>query len=211
MFFTINAYKFLLGSEDIYRLCKDNTWKQQSNFVPFDPDTDMLFESFTSADRWLQSNNPIFVNGEIVDLNEEVSDLFDDKYNFEIIAHRISKPSNPIFTREQLRNVLINGNDSHSNSLVIDYDGNPKLVPLINRSAINVTEYPVRVEIFQVGNGYVGSQASLSHLDGTYLTLLEAWEMHIDTGRSFYHDYVSGELTEEQLKTKIIKVVNNLK
>lgn len=211
MFFTINAYKFLLDSEDIYRLCKDNTWKQQSNLFPFDPDTDMLFESFTSADRWLQSNNPIYVNGEIIDLNEEVSDLFDGKYNFEIIAHRISKPSNPIFTREQLRNVLISGNDSHSNSLVIDYDGNPKLVPLLNRSAINVTEYPVRVESFQAGNGYVGSQASLSHLDGTYLALLEAWEMHINTGRSFYLDHVSGELTKEQLKTKIMDVVNNLK
>lgn len=211
MFFTINAYKFLLGFEDIYRLCKDNTWKQQSNFVTFDPDTDMLFESFTLADRWLQSHNPIYVNGEIIDLNEEVSDLFDDKYNFEIIAHRISKPSNLIFTREQLRNVLINGNNSHSNLLVIDYDGNPKLVPLINRSAINVTEYPVCFESFQAGDGYVGSQASLNHLDGTYLVLLEAWEIHINTGRSFYHNYVIGELTEEQLKTKIMELVSNLK
>jgi hypothetical protein len=50
--FTINAYKFLLGFEDTFRLSKDKTWKQQRNFVLFDPDTDMLFESFASADRW---------------------------------------------------------------------------------------------------------------------------------------------------------------
>jgi len=211
MLFSINAYKFLLGFEDTYRLCKDKTWKLQRDFVPFDPDTDMLFESITSADRWLQSNNPISINGEIVDLNEESSKLFDGKYDFEIIAHRITKPSNPIFTREQLRNVLLNGNDNYSNSLVIDYDGNPKLVPLINRTPINIIEYPVRFESFGAGNGYVGSQGSLNQLEGTYLALLEAWEMHIDTGRSFYRDYVSGEHSEEQLKTNIMETVNKLK
>lgn len=85
------------------------------------------------------------------------------------------------------------------------------MVPLINRTPINIKEYPVRIESFQARYGYVGSPGSLNHLEGTYLALLEACEMHIETGRSCYREYVSGELSEEQLKTNIMEIVNNLK
>lgn len=211
MFFTINAYKLLPGFDETYRLSKNETWEPQKNLTSYDSEKDMHFTSFTSANDWLQSNNPIIVNGETVDLNEKVSILFGGRYEFEIIAHRITKPSNPIFTREEISNVLRSGNDNHSNSLVIDYQGNPKLVPLIDRTPLSLKEYPVRFETFQAGNGYVGPHEDLTHLDTTYLALLEAWELHIITGRSIYRDYVSGELSEDELKTNIMEIVNILK
>lgn len=209
MLFSINAYKYILGIDETFRLSKDGSWEQQSDFKSFNPDTDMLFPSYSAAESWLNFNNPISVNGEVIDLNEEISDLLDFKYNFEIIAHRITKPLNPIFTREQLRDVLLNGNDNYTNSLVIDYDGYPKLIPWVNIS--NVNKYPVRFENFQAGNGYVGSHASLNGIEKTYLALLEEWGLHLETGRSLYRDYDSVQQSEEQIKTKIMETVNNLK
>ncbi|MGE7983718.1 hypothetical protein [Solibacillus sp. NPDC093137] len=209
MLFSINAYKYLLGLDETYRLSKDSSWNQQSDFKSFNPDTDMLFPSYSAADSWLKSNNPISVNGEVIDLNEKISDLFDNKSEIEIIAHRITKPLNPIFTREQLSNVLLNGNDTYTNSLVIDYDGYPKLIPWVSRA--HIKEYPVRFENFQAGNGYVGSHGSLNHIESTYLALLEEWGLHLETGRSLYRDFDSVQQSEEQIKTKIMETVNNLK
>ncbi|MBK5424376.1 hypothetical protein [Bacillus sp. TH30] len=49
MFFSINAYKFLLGMDDTFRLKEDGSWKKQNDFTAFDPETDMLFESYQNA------------------------------------------------------------------------------------------------------------------------------------------------------------------
>ncbi|MGE7950851.1 hypothetical protein [Lysinibacillus xylanilyticus] len=210
MYFSINAYKYLLGLEDTFRLTKEGEWRKQENFKLLDKDRDMFFESFQAANNWLRINRPLTINGKNVENDETVTDLFNDNYSFEIIAHRITKIKNPIFSREQLKEVLINGNDNYSNSLVIDYEGTPKLIPLISIAPLEVIEYPVRFETFNAGNGYVGVQSNLNHLDQTYLALLEAWYMHMETGRSFYRDYVSGDLSEEELISNIKHEANQL-
>lgn len=55
-----------------------------------------------------------------------------------------------------------------------------------------VDEFPVRIESFRAGNGYVGS-SDVNHLEHTYMNYLEGWAVHITTGLFIYHDYVSGE------------------
>lgn len=210
MLFSINAYKYLFGTIDTYRLQKDHAWIQQSDFEAFNPDTNLLFDSFTEAESWLQLHNPITINGEIVDINGNGTSLSVDQYEFKIIVHRMTRPKNPIFTREQLKTVLLNGDDNYSNSLVIDYDGYPQLVQHIDRTPAHITEYPVRYESFSSGAGYVGSEESLNHLEEVYLALLEAWEMHLSTGCSVYCDCFIGEMTAEQLRTKIMETIHNL-
>ncbi|WP_108073520.1 hypothetical protein [Heyndrickxia sporothermodurans] len=211
MYFSINAYKYLLGFDNTYRLCKDGIWITLEKFTSFDDTRDMLFKSYEDAKFWLDSTGRVIINGvETSTIPKVEGKLFDDGYSFEIVAHRTTKPKNPVITRQQLKNVLINGDDNVSNSLVIDYEGMPKLIQLVNRTPSAIEEYPVRFETFAAGNGYVGSISDLNHLETTYQALLEAWAMHITTGRSFYRDCVSGENTEEELIDEIESEISNL-
>ena len=199
----------MLGLENTYRLKKDNTWEKQTDFKKYDPVTDKLFHHFYEAKKWLHINNPISVHGEIVDINKKMKDLLSDEYEFEIIVHRIRKPLHPIFTKEELKNVLLDGDDRQSNYLVVDYDGYLKLIP--DFALQDFQEYPVRFELFVAGGGYVGPKSSLNHLDRTYHSLLEGWELHLQSGRSIYQEYATLKKSEEELKKGIMEIVNQLK
>ncbi|MCM3175924.1 hypothetical protein [Paenibacillus sp. MER 99-2] len=206
MRFSLNANKMLLGIGDTYRLKKNSAWVKQRDFKHFD-ETDLLFNSYSSAQLWLQQNSQVNIDGKTVLTMEDsdgVHNLLDfDKINFEIILHRTDVPANPIFSKEELRNVLLHGNEEHDNALIIDFDGYLKLVPLIDRSARTLTEYAVRFNTFDAGNGYVGANSNLFHLDNTYTILLEAWLLHLISGRELYSDGRMGEESVEEIISEI--------
>lgn len=135
----------------------------------------MLFSNYDSAKYWLDSTGIVEINGEQADtINIDESDLVKRGFDFKIVAHSTSPLNKRYFIREQIKDVLMAGNDIYDNSLVIDYEGNLKLIPLINRSPISLSEYPVRFETFQAGNGYVGNIDDFHFLETTYMALLEA-------------------------------------
>lgn len=211
---SINAYKYVIGLDNTYRLRNDGSWVEQKDFLLFDSIEDMVFSTFNEAQTWLDHTGPVLINGEEANtIPKEESNLSNPDYSFEIVAHRFSKPKNPIPTRDQLKAVLINGDDEYTNSLVIDSEGVIRLVPLINRAPFEIKNFPVRYESFQAGNGYVGFGASndADHIENTYMALLEAWFLHVNTGRSFYRDYTSGDHTEQELINKINAEVSKLK
>lgn len=198
MYFSINAYKFLLGLADSYRLCKDGTWKQQAEFIKFDIKQDMLFASFESANHWLQTTGTVVIDGKQADtMREENSNLFNLPFYFEIVVHRTSPPKQ--FTKKQLKDVLLAGDDRYNNSLVIDYNGNPLLLPLLDRPPNSLSENPIRFETFQAGNGYVGNSITDHFVEATYTSLVNAWAIHLDSGRSFHTDHTGGYVCEEEL------------
>ena len=65
--------------------------------------------------------------------------------------------------------------------------------------------------LFVAGGGYVGPKSSLNHLDRTYHSLLEGWELHLQSGRSIYQEYATLKKSEEELKKGIMEIVNQLK
>lgn len=213
MKFSINAYKHILGLSDTYRLEKDGAWKEQQDFKNVDFNQDMLFDTFAKAESWKGGIDKIVVNGVELDFHRDVDDgriYGTNKFDIEIVVHRISKPKNPIFTKEQVAEVLIKGNDNYHNSLVVDYHGYPQLIRLVKRTPVTITEYPVRFETFNAGNEYVGHGGRLTHLDRTYMALLETWYLHLNTGQQHYCDFVSGDKTEDELVQEISSIMSSL-
>ncbi|PFL73141.1 hypothetical protein COD81_28990 [Bacillus cereus] len=200
MFFSINAYKFLIGMDDTFRLKEDGSWKKQNDFTAFDPETDMLFESYQNAQFWLTKNDNQTINGEVVSTKKKESySLMDREFEFEIICHRTSKPAIPYPSKGEVKQVLLSGDDNYNNSLVINYDGYVQLIKVQGFVPAAMRGYAVRFETFIAGNGYVGKQDELNHLNGTYLALLEGWLSHLKGGKEVYRDYISGENTINEL------------
>ena len=213
MKFTITAYKSILGLDNDYRLKKDGGWIQQADYTSFNGREDMYFRTFNDAQQWLHHTGNVLINGEIANtIPKESSSVVNPDYSFEIIAHRFSKPANLVPTRAQLKDIIAGGNDRYHNALVIDSNGKFKLIELINQSTAELQNFPVRYETFQPGNGYVGYSASNDELfiEQTYITLLEAWWLHLNTGRYFYRDYSDGEYPNNDLMDNILTRFENL-
>ncbi|PLS18155.1 hypothetical protein CVD28_07630 [Bacillus sp. M6-12] len=122
---------------------------------------------------------------------------------FEIIYHRTTKPKNEYPTKSQVYEVLSNGKDSTHNSLVVTFEGYPKLVPLYNIVPATITGYPIRLETLGAGNGYFGQQVSDSSVENFHYIILEAWLDHLETGKEFYRDYAVGGQSKEEIIRKI--------
>ena len=75
-------------------------------------------------------------------------------------------PENEKPTKEEMAEVIRNGDDRQDNILVVDENG------YINLVQSNQMLYPVRSEIWKKGNKYVGKYSSMEHLDETYNCML---------------------------------------
>jgi len=199
-YFSLNATKTILGMDGSFRLQQDGTWIEKRDFTKFD-NNDMLFNSFTETQTWLEQNRNIAINGEISNPSSEerVTDLFSRSFHFDVICHRTESPLNPVPSIEQLRDVLVNGDDTTSNTLIIDFNGHFNLVPRRSQEPLRVKNYAVKYETFQAGNGYVGSSSNLLHLEQTYQSVLEHWLLHLESGKQLYADYAENKQSVEQL------------
>lgn len=200
MYFSINAYKYVLGLQDSYRLCKDGTWKQQVDFTQYNPAEDLLFANFSSAEQWLEAAEETEINGEWAStLDRAETELFQEEFEFEIIAHRTTAPKYETFTREQLKQALKQADSRCDCALVIDYDGKLQAVALCGGTAAELTEYPVRFETIAAGSFDSSGAENEERIEEIYMALLEAWVFHLEMGRSYFSDYASGDYTEEEL------------
>ncbi|MGD6879292.1 hypothetical protein [Bacillus infantis] len=189
--------KYTIDVSDIihttHRLKKDGTFKQFSGNHEKDIlEDDFVFDNYSEAKYWKENQDFIDVDGKNIPVNPVSSHLSDPSVG--IRPHRTRKPKQDFFTMDELRKVLLSGDDNYNNSLVVDFDGYLHLVPF--KEAIN-RGYAVRYETFGAGNGYVGSESSLNHIKGTYLTLLSAWAIHLHSHNKVYKDYPPTETEEE--------------
>jgi len=195
MTFTIDFVR-VLSSEK--RLKVDNCFKTITEERKL-YDDDLVFKNYADAQHWFHNNLTANIDGQEYQTKPKMSRI--GSPYFDIRFHRIYKPKKHFITKEELREVLINGDNEVYNMLVVDFDGYPKLIQQPSAA------YAVRLEGYAAGNNYVGKQSKLYHLDETYKTLLEAWLLHLSSSRSIYRDYLSGEHQEEELIRKINEAI----
>lgn len=205
MFFTINAYKIPL--ECVYRLKSNSKWEPQDNFKKFDLENDMIFKTHEEAEKWIESERILSINGEKVNALCLHENLEIDSFNIEIVVHRISKPN--IFTIEELKKLLEEGDDRYNNSLIIDFDGKLKLVQSNPEEIIYHSNYAVINEVYNSGNGFVGRKFDDLYLRFVYLNLLDNWLLHIQSGRSIYINCYEDNIDEKKTIYKINQLLIN--
>lgn len=205
MFFTIEAYKNSTQECMGYRLKKDGKWYPQKCFDKCNIDQDMIFEKHEEAESWLK-NNEIVINKCSIDKTSSNFSSPKEIYICEVMTHRLAKPEHQ-FTKSELINMILHGDDRFNNSLIIDFNGYPRLIKWINSDDIRYTQnYAVRYETFNAGKGDVGVSSNLYYIDQIYVSLLEAWLEHLKTGRSIYTDYTESKLSNDE----IINTTNKL-
>ncbi|WP_097025726.1 hypothetical protein [Clostridium peptidivorans] len=205
MFFTIEAYKELTQECMGYRLKKDGNWYPQKCFDKCNTELDMIFEKHEEAKIWLK-NNEIIINKRNIDTTLSDSINTKEVYICEIMAHRLIKPNHQ-FTKQELKEIILSGDDIYNNSLIIDFDGYPKLIKWINSEDIRCTQnYAVRYETFAAGRGDVGILSNLYYINQIYVSLLEAWLEHLKTGRSIYTDYTENKLNSNEILNTVSKL-----
>ena len=205
MVYTIEAYNMLLGIPDTYRLKNDGSWVANEDFHVFDNE-DKLFATYNGARRWLNSNKTVEIKGETVSTKKRTEGPLLEKYfSFEIVLHRQEKPH--MFTQQEIFNELKRGNDGVSNILVIDEMGFSKLLAWEEFIYSDPQRYPVRLESFDAGNGYVGKERTYENVDSEYRMCLEAWLLHLQCGRSIRQDFSSKGEQEliEEIKKELTK------
>ncbi|MGE7637627.1 hypothetical protein [Peribacillus frigoritolerans] len=202
MKYTIDIYKMIYTT---HRLKKDGSFKEiNSQYEKDVSDDDYTFDDYYEARQWKEKQTFVEVDGKRLEVNPTSSGLTDPSVT--IRPHRSGKPKKSYITKAELQKVLLAGNDNYNNSLVIDFDGYLHLVPF--KQAIN-EPYAVRFETFGAGNGYVGRESSLNHIDDTYLALLQSWAIHLTSHDQIYRDYTSRE-TEEETLSEILESIEKL-
>lgn len=206
MFFSINAYKIPL--ESVYRLKNDFKWEPQENFKDIDLKKDMIFFNHEDAENWLNDRKIIMINGEKVNVyGTEVRYLANDDFYIEIVVHRNLKPN--IFTKNELKKILKEGDDRYNNSLIIDFEGNVKLVQSNPEDVISHANYAVVNKVYNSGNGFVGRDFDDSYIELIYLNLLDNWVLHLETGRSIYMNYCEDNIDEKKVFNRINELIIN--
>ena len=108
-----------------------------------------------------------------------------------------------MFTRDEIKKVLLSGNDYKRNTLVIDSDGFPRLIE--EEKQILLMQYPVIHESYDAYNNYTGKYSPLNHLEDEYISSLQGWLEHLKYGGVIRIEYVDDNTDEEQLIKEIIK------
>lgn len=122
---------------------------------------------------------------------------------FSIKLHRKSPPKH-LFTKNEIKEALIKGNDHKHNTLVIDSGGYPLLIERAQGDDLILMQYPVIHETYNAYNNYTGKYSSLNHLDDEYFSSLKGWLSHLEYGGRIRTDDINDGKTEEEL-------INNIK
>jgi hypothetical protein len=206
MIYTINARKHdAIGKE--FRLQKDNSWKQLTSKALEDTD-------FTETDpikvwNYSKLEGLINIQGQGIVVNQKLVSSFGSSgiaFTYPVL-HRTKNPG-VTFTKDDIRNIIRDGNDDLFNCLVIGTNGKLRLDDVDLDDIMHNPEIAVRNEVFCAGNEYVGIDAAKDkrHIGETYSGMLNGWYEHLQTGRlNVFVDYCSAKPDAD-----IIKAINSL-
>lgn len=152
-----------------------------------------LFKSAKSAEESLYKINEFY----------KKCTLGLDKINRREVAYiksyRIKKPKH-LFTKEELIDVIKNGDDSKSNILVIDKHGYLKLVDLLECKFKKEHLYSVIGFEFYPGENRVGKLAHINdEIDDLYNGMLYSWKEHLRSGKTITLPDYWGEVKVEEI------------
>lgn len=208
MLFTIDASQHLII---VYRLKNDGQWRQIEYGTHEYYEDDMIFETFEQANSWLEGHDTVVINNTRVETRPESVTLGGDHYHFAVIVHRITRPQH-LFTKREMMDAILNGDNSKTNCLVVDLNGYVRLVALTDRTPLSLRGYAVRFESFSPYTDYVGSNIDLADTtdyDEIYKALLEGWLSHLRTGEMRYMNTFPTE-SEDDLIDLINEEVNRI-
>jgi hypothetical protein len=117
-------------------------------------------------------------------------------YYFSIYIIRNIAPTH-IFTKEEIKEVLMNGNDHKNNTLVIDGQGYARLIE--EEKHFILRQYPVIHESFGAYNNNTGKYSLLSRLEDLYISSLQGWLSHLENCRCVKIDYCHDNRNEREL------------
>lgn len=96
---------------------------------------------------------------------------------------RKNKPSH-LFTLNEIKKLMADADDSKNNKLVIDEDGYAHIITNPGLAYL----YPISIETWCAGNGYVGQDSSLSDAEPAYHLCLSLWLYYLITNKKQYDD-----------------------
>ncbi len=124
-------------------------------------------------------------------------DIIPACFNVDLI--RLGKP-NHLFSESEIKDLMKNADDRVNNTLVIDEEGNARIVQQLDEANF----YPVKYETWVAGNLYVGKYSALGTADIAYRYCLNKWLEYLSTNcRANYLDFVDLSITEEELIKQI--------
>lgn len=88
--------------------------------------------------------------------------------------------------KEQLKEVIANGNDQYDNVLILKLDGKFQLFQRLGESTIEDLSYVTRWETFDSFNDYVGQGAAKDdwHIDRIMDWASKAWQEYKSSGKT---------------------------
>ena len=123
-------------------------------------------------------NNKVKSDCEAQGFDKELAYL---SWSIDII--RKNKPSH-LFTLDEIKKLMTDADDSKNNKLVIDEDGYAHIITNPGLAYL----YPVSIETWCAGNGYVGQDSSLSDAEPAYHLCLSLWLDYLITNKKQYDD-----------------------
>lgn len=179
----------LFETEDNY-LCKDGKVRTLSY--------DDLSDALVLSDRNEVVKLEETIHNKITHICEEQgfdTDCYLVDFSSELV--KCGKPTH-LFTFEEIEELMRNADDSFNNKLVIDEDGTAHILQNPQLGCL----YPVSIETWCAGNGYVGPASSLSEALPSYHLCLQLWLYYLMTGKRQYDDaYVF--MDEEEIINKL--------
>lgn len=165
-----NSFNVLYISVD-YSVEVSNIFDIPDNALFFDT-PEMAREASNLIEEFIESQCKI---NNISIIEKIHRDLF---IQIKIVRNMQVKPTH-LLTKDEIYDLLLNGDDSKNNTLVVDYKGRPFLLP----EADDCSQYPVVLETFCAGNNYVGKLTDIDNRDDEYLLCLEGWLNYLSSGR----------------------------
>lgn len=131
--------------------------------------------------------------------------------SLENIFNKVYVPKH-MFAKKELYNLLLNGDSTVDNTLIIDFQGYLRLIQLDTLDKIDLDGIPVRYKTFLAGNSSIGKgQDILKNLDEIYRVCLQGWLEYLKTNKSVFIESECGEKSKEQLKKEIKDMYSVLK
>lgn len=210
MFFTIEASRFFYGINESYTFNRNNEWSKHYGSTSCDSNFSMIFDTFSEAEEWFKNNTEVTIQD--VKYSTESKNQGDNgSMNFSIVMHRENTPKH-MFTKKELYHILLTADGSKDNTLIVDSDGYLRLIELKDYYGIRLDWIPVRYETFLAENNQLGNgQNVLRYLDNIYISCLQGWLTHLQTGKSIYVKSQIDTKQQNELMEEIKKIYNSFR
>lgn len=117
-----------------------------------------------------------------------------------------------IFAKKELYNLLLNGDSTVDNTLIVDFQGYLRLIQLDTLDEINLDIIPVRYKTFLAGNSSIGKgREILKSLDEIYKACLQGWIEYLKTNKTVCVESIYNEKSKEELKKEIKHIYSGIK